>query len=216
MQVIPDRPAARRAGAHRKRPFKPRNRAQTEERIARAALRVFAETGYERATLQELASAAGIVRGTLYQYCRSKDDVLELVLRRAKLEQDAGITPPAAEESTVAAIERIIAARVAFLQRLRQLVESFGRERVEEVIQRLEARLAPERRNSITVVEEVLQRGIERGELRPVDAGLCSRLLAGMLTPTTYREALQRGDYTPAEIAAAARSLVLHGLTRAP
>lgn len=197
----------------RKRPFKTRNRAQTEERIAEAALRVFAEKGYDRATVQELADAAGIVRGTLYQYCPTKEDVLLLMLQWAKVEQDEALMPPP-EESTIATIDRLVEARVRYLERLRPIIRALGRRRAEEVVGQLEARLAPERRRTLEHVEAVLRRGIERGELRAVDPGLSSRLLAGMLTPSVYQEALRRGDYSPADVVEAARDLILHGLVK--
>ena len=200
-------------GERRKRPFKARNRAQTEERIAEAALRVFAEKGYDRATVQDLADAAGIVRGTLYQYCPTKEDVLLLMLEWAKVEQDEALTPPP-EESTLATIDKIIEARVRYLERLRPIMQALGRRKVEDVIGRLEARLAPERRRTLDHVEAVLRRGIERGELRAVDPVLSSRLLAGMLAPLVYQDALVRGDYSPADVARAARDLILHGLLK--
>lgn len=199
--------------AVRKRPYKSRNRSQTEERIVRAALHVFATKGYERATLQELAEAAGIVRGTLYQYCHTKEDVLLLMLQRWRVEQDEALAPPL-DEGTIVTIDRIIEARVAYLDRLRPLIRALGRAKMEEIAGRLEARLAAERRRTLDLVESVIRRGIERAELRPVDPGLSSRLLAGMLTPSTYHEALLRGDYSPAEVARSARDLILNGLVK--
>jgi AcrR family transcriptional regulator len=197
-------------GHGRKRPFKPRNRGKTEERIAGAALKVFAEKGYDRATVQELADAAGIVRGTLYQYCPTKEDVLLLMLQRAKVEQDEALVPPPGE-STLETIDRIIEARVCYLERLRPILDALGRRKVEEIVALVEARLAPERHRTLEQVEAVLRSGVERGELRAIDPYLSSRLLAGMLTPLVYQEAL-RGGYRPAEIMRAARDLIRHGL----
>jgi AcrR family transcriptional regulator len=48
-------------------------------RIALAARDVFAEKGYTAATMREIAAAAGMHVPTMYQYFRSKEEILELV-----------------------------------------------------------------------------------------------------------------------------------------
>ena len=46
------------------------------QRILRAAETLFAEKGYENATIQEIATAAGVGDGTVYDYFKNKEDVL--------------------------------------------------------------------------------------------------------------------------------------------
>lgn len=54
---------------------------ETRERILAAARRLFREQGFEAATTRDLARAAGIAAGTLFNYFPSKEAVvLELVL----------------------------------------------------------------------------------------------------------------------------------------
>jgi AcrR family transcriptional regulator len=43
--------------------------------ILRAAEEVFAERGYAGATIEEIARAAGVAKGTIYLYFRSKDEI---------------------------------------------------------------------------------------------------------------------------------------------
>ena len=49
--------------------------------ILGAALDVFAEKGFARATMDEIAEAAGITKGTIYLYFKSKKDLLLEVIR---------------------------------------------------------------------------------------------------------------------------------------
>jgi TetR/AcrR family fatty acid metabolism transcriptional regulator len=46
------------------------------QRILHAAEALFAEKGYENATIQEIATAAGVGDGTVYDYFKNKEDVL--------------------------------------------------------------------------------------------------------------------------------------------
>ncbi|WP_332651023.1 TetR/AcrR family transcriptional regulator [Lysinibacillus sp. 54212] len=49
------------------------------KQIVRAGVNLFREKGFHRATTREIAKAAGFSIGTLYEYIRTKEDVLYLV-----------------------------------------------------------------------------------------------------------------------------------------
>ncbi len=59
-----------RAGQPR-RPRRPR-----EEQLRRTAVRLFREHGYDGTSMQDLAEALGMHRGSLYHYIDSKEDLL--------------------------------------------------------------------------------------------------------------------------------------------
>jgi TetR/AcrR family transcriptional regulator, fatty acid metabolism regulator protein len=56
--------------------------AARRKQILDAATQVFAEKGFHRATVKEIARVAGIADGTIYTYFASKDEVLLAVLDR--------------------------------------------------------------------------------------------------------------------------------------
>jgi AcrR family transcriptional regulator len=53
-----------------------RKKQQTRETIARAALKLFAERGYDETTLAEIAEAANVAPRTIFAYYESKEDIL--------------------------------------------------------------------------------------------------------------------------------------------
>lgn len=59
-------------------PFESRRRARDEKReaVLRTAVQLFLEQGYHRATLNEVAERLNITKPALYNYFRSKDDIL--------------------------------------------------------------------------------------------------------------------------------------------
>ncbi|MEK4424000.1 TetR/AcrR family transcriptional regulator [Solibacillus sp. FSL K6-1523] len=52
---------------------------ERRQQIIHAGVKLFKEKGFHRATTRELAKAAGFSIGTLYEYIRTKEDVLFLV-----------------------------------------------------------------------------------------------------------------------------------------
>ena len=53
-----------------------RKKKATRETLARAALELFAERGYDETTLAEIAEAAGVSTRTIFAYFPSKEDIL--------------------------------------------------------------------------------------------------------------------------------------------
>lgn len=74
-QAVPARAEATAAGDTDGR------RTDTRERIHEAALDLFADLGYERTTMQQIADRLGITRPALYYHYRSKQDILAAVHR---------------------------------------------------------------------------------------------------------------------------------------
>src|SRR5262249_49972731 len=64
------------------------------DQVLAAALRVFAEKGFRRTQMADVARAMGVAPGTLYTYVTGKDALFQLVVDRA-FGPGAAVTPPA-------------------------------------------------------------------------------------------------------------------------
>src|SRR5260370_34872038 len=65
-----------------------RQRVRTLAKIIRAARILFARKGFDATTTQEIAAKADIGTGTLFNYAKTKEDLLGLVFRE---EMDVGV-----------------------------------------------------------------------------------------------------------------------------
>lgn len=68
-------------------------RAQRVDRIREVALRLFAETGYDKTTIRLIAREADMALGLLYNYYSSKEDLLRDIYRTWKQELQASLMP---------------------------------------------------------------------------------------------------------------------------
>jgi AcrR family transcriptional regulator len=72
-----DHPSSRTPDACAKVPNRrERRRAETRERIVRAALRLFSERGVSATTIEDITNAADVGKGTFFNYFPSKEDIL--------------------------------------------------------------------------------------------------------------------------------------------
>jgi AcrR family transcriptional regulator len=52
---------------------------QQRSKIVKAAIKIVIEKGFHETSVREIGQAAGLTQGTLYNYVRSKDDILYLI-----------------------------------------------------------------------------------------------------------------------------------------
>ncbi|MFC3995934.1 TetR/AcrR family transcriptional regulator [Nocardiopsis sediminis] len=83
-------------------------------RLLAEATRLFAEKGFDRASVQEIVDAAGVTKGAMYHYFDSKDDLLAQIyarvlrLQMTRLEEIAGQGGPVAERVYEAAADVVV------------------------------------------------------------------------------------------------------------
>lgn len=103
------------------------------ERLVATALQLFSDQGFERTSVQDVVSAAGVTKGAMYHYFASKDDLLHeiyagvLRVQQERLDQFAGMNAPIAERvhgaaaDVVANVTENLPSMVIFFRSLHQL-----------------------------------------------------------------------------------------------
>lgn len=94
------------------------------ERIVDAAIDVFAEKGFTRATTQEIAKAAGVAEVTLYRKFSTKQNVFLSVARTVIDDQfEAGMTRRAETNDTRQLLRQIVSNRLDVFSKNEQLIK---------------------------------------------------------------------------------------------
>jgi AcrR family transcriptional regulator len=177
--------------------------------ILDAALACFAERGFAATRLDDVAARAGITKGTLYLYFHSKEDLFKAVVRqelvpnieRAELMvANAAVPSLVLLEQLVGLFSQIIGSPLSAIPKL-VLTEAgnfpdLARFYLEEVVDR-----------GKTLLRRVLERGVEAGELRPIDtesAVMC--IVAPLLVGALWRHSFERHAGRPLDIEALCRT----------
>ncbi|HEY0384270.1 MAG TPA: TetR/AcrR family transcriptional regulator [Candidatus Elarobacter sp.] len=174
------------------------------------ALRVFAERGYDGASMDDVARAAGITKASIYHHVSGKEALLERGLGRALDALFAILDEPAARDGRAVDRLRHIIGRVAhttmhLLPELTVLFRIHGASKSE--------RDAVERRRAFDrLVTEIIVRAQRDGDVRgDLDARLLARLIFGMSNSVV--EWYRRGSLTREAIASAVAALAFDGIT---
>lgn len=140
---------------------------RTQQRILDAALEAFAESGYDRATLDRIAELAGCSRVTVYQYTSGKDDLFRRLATHAASQMWAAY----AALEDVTPDERGHASLLACVTRLADIEA-----RYEPIIRAFEA--AAEADETLAGgADLIIRRAVGRFEARVVGTDLPRRLL---------------------------------------
>ncbi len=134
--------------------------------ILGSAIEVFAEKGFHRSRVSDIARRAGVADGTIYLYFKSKDDIL-ITIFEEKMEQLISEA-----RKTVAAQDRPVDKLRAFAAyHMGQVEENRALSAVFQVELRLSNKFmkeyAPQRlRKYLDIVGEIVREGQEAGEFR--------------------------------------------------
>lgn len=151
-----------------------------EDEILAAAARIFREKGYHATSVRDIAESVGLLKGSLYHYIRSKEELLVRLFDGAL-------------EDTVRELEAIAAREVSAAERLREMVAAY----VLSLTANLDAvglylrewralpppdlaRLRARRRAMRALFESVIAEGARRREFAAADEKISALAILGM------------------------------------
>lgn len=133
--------------------------------IVDAAAEIFREKGFAAASLEDIASAVGIWKGSLYHYIDSKEDLLFAVVREPaerilqEIQRIAELDLPASEKLRQAALTHARVLDETFVYASVYLQEIAGKQRFQEWVER--------DRLYLRALASIIEDGIEQGVFAP-------------------------------------------------
>ena len=188
--------------------------ASRERDIVATAARLFKEKGYRATTLEDIAAAVGMLKGSLYYYIRSKEELLYLVVRDPI-------------RQVYSELEAIVAADLPFTEKIARAITNhmtvFHRHYphiavylhdYRHLMDKLEQNVIETPKQYQRLWDALLRQGIAAGEIRgDVDVTMAGYALLGMCN-WSYRWYSPSGRLSPQEIAEVFTKIALQGLIR--
>lgn len=187
-----------------------------EQEIITVAARLFKEKGYRATTLEDIAVAVGMLKGSLYYYIRSKEELLYLVVRDPirqaynKLEEIVNSDAPVRTK-----IAQAIANHMTLFHQHYPHIAVYLHD-YHHLLEKLQDNVIETPKHYQRLWAILLQQGIASGELRQdLDVKVAGYAILGMCN-WVYRWYKPTGKLPAEEVATVFTKLVLEGLCLVP
>lgn len=189
--------------------------AERRELILRSARCVFGKQGYNETNVENIAEQAGIGKGTLYLYFKSKEDIyfaalLEDCRKMAELTRERMMAASGWEQKLAAFLQ----VRFDYLETHRDFLRIYLTE-FRGLLTRgvpLHADMYQAMRRSEEQLAQVFSAAIAQGEIRPIDPELAAGAVSDLVRGLIERELAGLGLFTRAAEAKFTLDLLCRGL----
>jgi TetR/AcrR family transcriptional regulator, cholesterol catabolism regulator len=183
----------------------------TNAEIVQAATKIFREKGYHGTSMQDIADAVGLLKGSLYHHISSKQELLNVICSTSI-------------EVAIEPLENIAASNLPPEAKLEQALRNHVRiitQHVDEAIVflREEHHLSPESRRAISadrdrfekMLGRIIQEGVDGGQFRALDVPIITKAILG-ITNWIVQWYTAHGRLNGDDIAAIMADFILNGL----
>lgn len=191
--------------------------------ILKAAMRVFAQNGVVKTKMVDIAVAAGIGKGTIYEYFRSKEDIFaeayHLVFQgtEAKIEAviDSDLEPEEKLRQLMAVtLDGLLGDGGEFAGIMMAFWSEGIRNKNERILKIIDLeKVYSEFRG---LISSILAEGIKRGQFRKVDTFLTASVLIGTMDGILLQWIMYPDIFTPARAVSVLMDTYLNGLKKVP
>ena len=189
-----------------------RKKLRTREALAAAALRLFAERGYDQTTVEDIAAAADVSPRTFFRYFTSKEDAIFAEDEERSGLLSEALRPGSADEPVQVAVRRAV---LALVEHQTSGTDGLGRVRLVTRVPALVAwSLEHQARYEETVAQAVAER-LHADPNRDVRARIVAGAAFGALRAAMRAWAASDGEIDPVEAAGRALDVLDEGFDRA-
>jgi len=190
-------------------------RKNREQEIVQVAIELFATKGYEQTSMEDIAAALGILKGSLYHYIESKRDLLAKVLIGGTIELCEGLNKIIESQASSAA-----KLKQAFRRHVQFFFTEYPRacvileERLTILDNAQRKKVVKERDEYEGAWRKLIKEGVERGEFRSdLDIAMMVRGMLGMCNWMIKWYKLD-GKWPPSKAADLFSDMVLQGIEK--
>lgn len=186
-----------------------------DQLILEAAFAVFSSKGFHSAKVEEIAKKAGVGKGTIYEYFKSKahlfHEMFKWHLERYFAEVEKGLDN---KNSAVDKIYLIVKNHIIFSQQFKSLAGKLLNESHPQVDvdKDFKQTMVATYKEKIQIIKGILEEGIRQGELREMDTDLIAVYLFGSLGGLIRSLVILDEDLEPDAVAQKVVDVLLKGM----
>ncbi|MBI1964172.1 MAG: TetR/AcrR family transcriptional regulator [Candidatus Rokubacteria bacterium] len=184
-----------------------------QREIAGTALRLFRARGYHATSVRQIAEAAGLSVGSLFNYFRSKEQVLQLIYEQAQvlieeaLDQVMHELGPDPEAALRHALDRYVGLLDQYQDHVALLYQEF-----KSLDGRAKRQIIDRERRIMAIFERILEAGVRQKKFRPQPLAVTVNAIAALGHSWVTRRWALGGAVTLEEFKEAQIAMILGGI----
>jgi AcrR family transcriptional regulator len=187
---------------------------ERKDQIMTAAEEVFTHKGFDEARMDDIAEETGLSKGTLYLYFKSKDDLIIAILdrifqREFRAIENIDLSSMSATEAIWLFTDRVTNDIKIFLRLMPIAYEFLAMDFRNKIVQKA---LKMHINRSMDIFLPVIQKGIETGEFRTVDAHEVGVAIGAIIEGTMLLWVYDRSLVDPERHIRSGMKLLLEGV----
>jgi len=189
-----------------------------KSQILNAAESVFTKKGFNEARMDDIAEQTGLSKGTLYLYFKSKEDlifaILNRIFQRSFKELESLKQEEASASATIAKLIDLVTGEIIGMLRLIPIIYSFLALAFRNKL--VKRALKNYINGYLDIFIVIVQRGIDTGEFRPVDAREVAIAASAIIEGTILLWAYDSSAIDPERHIRSGINLLLEGVLAHP
>jgi AcrR family transcriptional regulator len=183
-----------------------------ESEILEAASRIFSRRGFQDVLIEDVALEAGVGKGTIYRYFRTKDELYLAAVASGYSALNRRLAAALPQETSPSRrLARLAEEALTFFWGKRHLIPLLYR--VEPRFQLQQGEIGQQREKLNVLIRETLADGINRKEFRSMDTRIAAQLFFGMIRAANlYRREGDRVQNLVSEL----MGVFTRGIARSP
>jgi AcrR family transcriptional regulator len=183
-------------------PTRSKNQPLVEKRrqqIFEAAVKLFSRKGYHKTTLREISRKSGITLGSLYDYIRTKEDILYIIQEAACQKLKKTIFQNEEHHDPIEKLSKLISSELDAMDMYQDLIMIIYQES-HSMPKRILCSLLASERDHIEEYERIIREGIDRGVFKPTNVRMLGNMIKVLIDGWVIKRWDLRGKVTIEEM----------------
>ena len=158
---------------------------RTKRKIFETSMKLFAEKGYDGTSIEDITSAVGVAKGTLYYHFSSKEEIFNFLIDEGMnlLEKSINIKTEA-QEKYIDKLRAIILIQIKIIIKYENFMsivfsECWGNSSRSKTCQKYV-------KEYLEIIKGILQRGMDLGEIKKLDTEVLATEIYGIACSNLY------------------------------
>lgn len=184
---------------------------KTKRAIFESAIKIFSESGYDGATMDDMASSAGVAKGTLYYHFKSKEEIFKYIITEGmELIKEQLHEAASKEKNSLLKLKALCRQQLRLVYEKKEFFKVIMSQLWGQELRQLELRDAIN--SYIRTIEAYLKEAMEDGTIKKGEPYFMAYMFFGALCSVAVYELINKDKVNIEEVADSLMQYILHGI----